>query len=138
VVTQLFAMKPHLLLAFVFGVFSPASGVARESVVIRPVTAEHSEMDVEKALEKIDGFLRKQGFRSRILDEKTRRGFSTALCWSKRGVGRVTTYTHTDGSIAFAWVCASTAPGSSECDRLVMHLRLMQFQGFHLQEAQSL
>ena len=118
--------------------FSPASGVARDCIVIRPITAEHSETDLENALEKLDGFLSEHGFQSRVVHETTRRGFSGALRWSKRGVGRVTTYTHTDGSVAFAWVCASTGPGSSECDRLVTHLRSMQFKRFHLQEAQSL
>ena len=82
---------------------------AREWLVIRPATAEQTEIDAERVLEKIDSYLRQRGFHSSVIHETTTSGFDAALRWSNRAVATFTTYTHPDGRLALACDCADAS-----------------------------
>jgi len=111
---------------------------AREWLVIRPATAEQTEIDVERVLEKIDSYLRQRGFHSSVIHETTTSGFDAALRWSERAAVTFTTYTHSDGRLAVACDCVNASAHSSECHRVFAHLRSICDKRWQVRAVQDL
>jgi len=108
-----------------------ASERAHQFLVLRASSrSQHSEIESEAALAKIDAYLEGHGFRSQLVDRKTSSGFVAARQWTKPGVGVFSTYTHADGSLAIS--CRSTAANrSSGYIEIAQGLRAIDYRALH-------
>jgi hypothetical protein len=131
-------LKHPILIALIFIVVVQTIASAREWLVIRPATAEQTEIDAERVLEKMDDYLRQRGFHSKVVDETTASGFHAALQWSNPAVANFTTYTHRDGRLGLACDCVDASAGSSECHRVFAHLRSMCDKRWQVRAVQDL
>jgi hypothetical protein len=131
-------LKHHVLIVLIFTVVVQTIASARECLMMRPATAEQTEIDAERALEKIDSYFRQRGFHSSVIHETTTSGFAAGFRWSNRAVATFTTYTHPDGRIALACDCVHASAGSSVCHRVFAHLRSMCDKRWHVRAVPDL
>ena len=115
--------------------------VEHRSYILVPTTAAaRTESGSERALELIDSYLARQGYRTAPITLRTSTGFYAALRHSKPRAGAFDTYTSRDGRVAFSSVYSYVPPFSgvsSEFTRVERGLRELNFQkvGFTMEPA---
>jgi hypothetical protein len=77
-------LKYHVLIVLIFTVVVQTIASARECLMMRPATAEQTEIDAERALEKIDSYFRQRGFHSSVIHERTTSGASAGSSVCRR------------------------------------------------------